>query len=225
MRVLAIRVKGGLRSFVGRRLELDALEDFVRSEDDAVAFVHGLAGIGKSTLVSALAERLDDDGALDVVVLDCRTIEPTERGLLGALGIETVGGKLPALLVLDHYEVFRLMDTWLRQVLVPSFGSDSRLLIVGRERPVAAWFSAPSGFRSMPLGPLDDADALGLLDRLGVPERQARRLNRIARGHPLALALAAAGEAYSQDSSSRRPRRETSSPSSRASISATSTTR
>lgn len=188
-------MKGGLRSFVGRRSELAALEDFAQRGDDAAAYVHGIAGIGKSTLVSTLAERLEASG-VDVVVLDCRTIEPTERGLLGALGIDKLGAGLPSLLVLDHYEVFRLMDTWLRQVLVPSLESDSRLLLVGREPPVAPWFATPEGFRNVPLGPLPEDDAVGLLDRFGVSEGNAQRLNRIARGHPLALTLAAAGVAH-----------------------------
>ena len=192
MPAVAIRPRGGLRSFVGRQLELSALEDFVRSGDEGVALVHGIAGMGKSTLVAALADRLEEAG-IEVVVLDCRTIEPTERGLLGALGVDEPDEKLPTVLVLDHYEVFRLMDTWLRQVLAPTLEAESRLLLVGREPPVAAWFSSPAGFRNVPLGPLADDDALGLLERLGVSDGQARRLNRIARGHPLALTLAAAG--------------------------------
>jgi hypothetical protein len=191
---MAIRARGGSRSFVGRRIELSALEDFARSGEHAVAYVHGLAGMGKSALVCAFADRIEATG-VDVVVLDCRTIEPTERGLLGALGIEDPDGQLPSLLVLDHYEVFRLMDTWLRQVLVPSLESESRLVLAGREPPVAAWFSSPAGFRNLPLGPLREEDAVGMLDRLGVSEGEARRLNRIARGHPLALTLAAAGGA------------------------------
>ena len=61
--------------------------------------------------------------------------------------------------------------------------------------PVAGWFSLPSGFRSVPLGPLRDEDALHLLEDLGVASGEATRLNRIARGHPLALTLAVAGVA------------------------------
>jgi hypothetical protein len=49
------------------------------------------------------------------------------------------------------------------------------------------------GFHSVPIGPLDEADSLRLLDDLGVPAGDAVRLNRVARGHPLALVLASAG--------------------------------
>ena len=96
------------------------------------------------------------------------------------------------MLALDHYEVFRLMDTWLRQVLVPALPPGASVLLAGRERPLGAWF-ALEAFHTLPLGPLEDAAALALLEQLGTRAGDAARLNRIARGHPLALLLAAAG--------------------------------
>ena len=100
----------------------------------------------------------------------------------------------PLVLVLDHYEVFRLMDTWLRQVLVPAIPSTVGLVLAGRERPVAGWFRVDR-FHGLTLGPLSESDACSLLERRGVPAGEARQLNRIARGHPLALTLASAGAA------------------------------
>ena len=187
------------RRFVGRERELAALGALLGSGEPAVVHVHGIAGIGKSAVVAALADRLRTEG-INVVVLDCRTIEPTERGAQSALeqafAPDAPGnGSARSVLVLDHYEVFRLMDTWLRQVLVPSLAPGMSLLLSGREPPVAAWFSAPEGFRSVPLGPLGDGDSTELLARLGVGAADARRITRIARGHPLALTLAAAGVA------------------------------
>ncbi|HWQ24869.1 MAG TPA: winged helix-turn-helix domain-containing protein [Gaiellaceae bacterium] len=188
------------RSFVGREGELIDLEGLVCSSDQAVVYVHGIPGIGKSALVSTLARRLEASGDA-VLALDCRAIEPTTRGLQAALG----GGRegpwpgprdgSRAVLVLDHYEVFRLMDTWLRQAFVPSLPESASVLLASREPPVAGWFSLSSGFRSVPLGPLPDSDAHRLLESLGLRPSEARRLNRIARGHPLALTLAAAGVA------------------------------
>ena len=84
-------------------------------------------------------------------------------------------------IALDHYEVFRLMDTWLRQVLVPALPADTGLLLAGRERPLGAWFSL-EGFRTLPLGPLEDADALSVLEHHGIRAGDAARLNRIAGG-------------------------------------------
>ena len=162
-------------------------------------FLHGIAGIGKTALLGSF---LDDRRAVgaDVIELDCRTVEPTTRGFLHAVGgfreVDELVLRLPTpvVLALDHYELFRLMDTWLRQVLVPVLPPGVTLMLAGRERPVAAWLG-PASFCSLPLGPLDGADAQRMLQRRGVPASEATRLNRIARGHPLALMLASAGVA------------------------------
>ncbi len=196
------------RSFVGREEELAMLEDLVGPAGDAsVVHVHGDAGIGKSALVAGLLARLEMTGPA-TVALDCRSIEPTERGLLEALAIvsdseahdiDAIVARLGSLggtvvVTLDHFEVFRLMDTWLRQVLVPALDEHVRVLLVGREAPVGAWFGAgwDGLFHSVALGPLVDAEAELLLTARGHPPDEARRLNRIARGHPLALTLASA---------------------------------
>ena len=70
---------------------------------------------------------------MGLLTLDCRAVEPTERGFLRSIGdfddVVSLQGHLhaivaPFVVVLDHYEVFRLMDTWLRQVFVPGLPSD-----------------------------------------------------------------------------------------------------
>jgi hypothetical protein len=199
-----VAVREAKRSFVGREGELATLTEVSGGEVARVLYLHGVAGIGKSALLGVFLDRLRGTGA-SVVYLDCRTVEPTERGCLAAAGqVDTVEelvahlGELPqpVLLVLDHCELFRLMDTWLRRVLVPSLPAGGRLVLAGREPPVAGWFADLGGeFRSLPLGPLGDDDARQLLGVHGARAADAARLNRIARGHPLALILAAAGVA------------------------------
>lgn len=184
--------------FIGRSAELYALGGLLRG-DARVVHLHGIAGIGKSALVSIFVDHAKQDG-VTVLELDCRTIEPTIRGFCEALGgcdeaalfdhLNSLAR--PVVLVLDHYELFRLMDTWLRQMLLPRLPQGVSLLLAGRERPVSAWF-ALAGFRSIPLGPLEETEARSLLVGLGADVHDASRLNRIARGHPLALILAAAG--------------------------------
>jgi hypothetical protein len=98
------------------------------------------------------------------------------------------------ILALDNYEVFRLMDTWLRQVFVPSLGDNTRLLLVGREPPSPLWLIAREWqglFQSLTLEPLGNTASLNILRRAGLGEKDAVRINRFARGHPLALKLAA----------------------------------
>ena len=191
----------GAGSLVGREPELRALAESVEGEARVVC-LHGIAGIGKSALLRTFLDRRRAAGS-SVIELDCRTVEPTERGFLHGAGdfrklgelVEHVGDAAsPVVLTLDHYEVFRLMDTWLRQVLAPALPAGVKLVLAGRERPVSGWL-AMAEFRNLPLGPLEEADAQAMLELRGVQASEARSLNRIARGHPLALILASAGVA------------------------------
>ena len=194
-------------SMVGRERELEALLGLLEDESVLVIHLHGIAGVGKSTLLTGFTHQAEARGAV-VVPLDCRLIEPTERGfvqeLAGAIqsdevtigevtdGLGALGERV--VLTLDTYEVFRLMDTWLRQVFVPQLSDNVRLIIAGRQPPVAAWRIAPEWrglFRSISLESLDEGEALELLSQAGLAADQARRINRHTRGHPLALRLAA----------------------------------
>src|SRR5262245_8664240 len=112
-------------TFVGRRTELEtragSFEDGPR-----VIFLHGIAGVGKSALLSVFSEQARANGAA-VISLDCRAIEPTERGLLQQLGT-AIGGRVTGaeqaslrlqslgsrvLLSLVHSDVVRLVESWL----------------------------------------------------------------------------------------------------------------
>ena len=135
-----------IRPFMGRETELRALSDLVQGDETRVACLHGIAGVGKSGLVRVFLDRTRREGS-SVLLLDCRTVEPTERGFLAAAGgfddVEAFVRALspPVVIALDHYEVFRLMDTWLRQVLVPALPAGASLLLAGRERPLGAWLA------------------------------------------------------------------------------------
>jgi|SRR5215213_1834373 len=80
-------------TFVGRTDELKTLFSLL---DDGlrVIFVHGIAGVGKSALLGEFAEQARLWGA-KVVGLDCRSIEPTERGFLHDLS-NIIGAALTA---------------------------------------------------------------------------------------------------------------------------------
>jgi len=193
-------------AFVGRTDELKTLFSLL-DDDLRVVFVHGIAGIGKSALLGVFAEQARARGAV-VVNLDCRAIEPTERGFLHELStaigdavkrLAQVPQRLAALgsrviLSLDNYEVFRLMDTWLRQVFIPMLPDNVRIVMVGRDSPVLAWLTSPGWqglVRTIALGPLGEPEAVELLVRSAARQEDAQQINRFARGHPLALKLAA----------------------------------
>jgi hypothetical protein len=196
------------RNFVGRTQEVDQLLHILNEQDVMVVFVHGVGGIGKSSLLEVFASQAQGQGAV-VIKLDCRTIKPSEEGFLlelhMAIGgdstdLEAVATRLSQLgerviLALDTYEVFRMMDTWLRQVFIPSLGDTVRVVLFGREAPVSAWFTTPgwSGMvQSLRLDPLNNSEAEQLLLQCGVAQSDILRVTQFTHGHPLALKLAAA---------------------------------
>ena len=201
---------------VGRGRELALLHRLTdQGGSTLVVHLHGVAGVGKSAVLDAYLAEERIQGAV-VVRVDCRTVEPTERGFLHELGsavgtassgVAEVTGRLGALgdrvlVALDNYEVFRLLDSWLRTTFVPALPANARVVLTGRDPAVPAWFTSPQwsgSFRSVPLGPLENAAALELLVGYGVPAAVAERLNRVAGGHPLALRLAAAAVAERPD--------------------------
>ena len=94
--------------------------------------------------------------------------------------------------MLDNYESFRLLDSWLRQAFLLSLGDSVRTILSSREPPRPAWRIAPAWrglFDSTLLETFSPDVALDYLTSQGVPEESARQLNRVARGHPLALSL------------------------------------
>lgn len=195
------------KDLIARPAELALLSTALEEEGPRVVHVFGIAGIGKSTLLDMLSSQVRSQG-VTVLRLDCRAIEPTAQGLLQALSADIgitatslaqVSHRLeqlgtPVILALDTYEVFRLMDSWLRQVFIPALPDNVRVFLFGRERPLSVWQTTPGWrglFQTLALGPLPDQDATDLLGRFGIAAAAARRINRFAQGHPLALQMAA----------------------------------
>jgi hypothetical protein len=180
----------------------------VETDGPRLLYMHGIAGIGKSTLLGTFSATARSLG-VTVVGLDCRSIEPTERGFLHSLAA-AIGSKArtPAslalrlgslssrvVLTLDTYEVFRFLDVWLREVFIPALPINVRVVLCGREPAVTAWLTAPNwegAFTSLTIEALSETEALELLASAGVGTSVARRINRLAHGNPLALKLAAA---------------------------------
>jgi len=190
-------------ALIGRERERAALLELVERDVPLVAVVHGIAGVGKSMLLNAAAVDARVRGAL-VVALDGRAFEPTERGFLTSLGsalgtrlvtvadaTEALAGDARLLLTIDTHERLRLLDAWLRQSFVPALPENVRLLLAGRDAPLAWQRDLGDLLRTIRLGNLSDEAAQALLRRVGVDDAVARRVARVARGHPLSLQLAA----------------------------------
>ena len=198
----------------GRGRELGALLELLDGDGPLVGYVHGLAGVGKSTLVHAFAAAARARGAT-VVELDGHTVYTTRGAVLSALMERVTGGDvdgdadadLPTpeqvasalaalghrvVLVFDGYELWAPIDLWICRTLLPSLPAGVRVAVAGREPPDDAWRSTyGSALRVLALENLPQDDAVAMLRERGVDAALASRVNSIARGHPLSLQLAA----------------------------------
>jgi hypothetical protein len=193
------------RAVVGRMPERAALFRLLDPGGPIAIFVYGGPGVGKSALLRAFAV---DASARDAVVihLDGETIEPSEAGFVNALGramgksltdvvaateaVDAAGERV--VVTVDACDRLAGLDAWLRDTWLPTLGDHVRLVIAGRRPPVPQW-TARYGplLAQIGLDTLSPAYAAELLRRLGVPRDRATRVNRVLRGHPLALQLAA----------------------------------
>jgi hypothetical protein len=171
--------------FVGRSEELHDLVAAARREPGAAQtiFVHGPAGIGKTELLRELVRACADEG-IAVHRVDARGVESAPGEVARAL---TPGAA--RVVVVDNYEQLAAVDDWLRERWLPELPADVVLVLAGRAAPALAWRRLGS-IRSIRLRGLDDRDAIELLRRRGVHDRDYEAILSFTHGHPLALALA-----------------------------------
>ena len=142
------------RLFVGRDAELGRLAAWFTdpSTDDVRLFwIHGVGGIGKTTLVHRL-ETLALERNVPALTISCGHLRPSPEALMNAIGTccgaaaSEVFGALAAspagVLVLDTYEAVRGIDDWLRAVrATPPARVVPRAL--GAEPPGLRWRADP----------------------------------------------------------------------------------
>lgn len=193
-------------SVFGREAELSVLGRVLEEDGPRVCFVYGISGIGKSTLLDRFADDCRSRG-VPVFRVDCRSVEPTDQGFLeglaaaversgaprGAGELVPIVGPGRSVVIVDTYELFRIADPWLRRELLAALGPSVSVVVAGREPPMLEWTMERGqfgGLEVLPLGPLDDHSVDMIIRAAGVDEATAAQVNRIARGHPLALRLA-----------------------------------
>src|SRR5262245_9058952 len=177
----------------GRERELASLQRVLDANGPRVAFVYGVAGIGKSALLNAFASGVRGSGT-HVWRIDCAAIDPTESSFRAALDAAGCQPGRAGVVLVDTYEMFRIADPWLRHELVPSLSTDLRFVIAGRDAPMLEWSTERGrvgGLEILPLVGLTDDAAQAFLAEANVAKDHADMVCRIARGHPLSLRLAA----------------------------------
>lgn len=185
------------RTFVGRERELALFDALIAGEASAsVVFVHGVGGVGKSTLLREVARRAARRGFTPVLV-EGRELAPVPGQLEAAL--DGVAAHARPLVVFDTYERMAAVGGYLRARLLPALPEGSLVVLAGRRAPEPGWLS--DGWEhitaTLELGPLGDADATALVAQHGVTAASAdadariTTLLRWADGSPLALALGA----------------------------------
>jgi hypothetical protein len=188
------------RTFVGRDDELTRFgEALSGSSPRRVFLVHGVGGIGKSTLLDEFRARAVAVGR-PAVLLDGREMDPSPEAVRAALARaaavpEPRLGELAGLTVLlDHYENLAPVDAWVRGELLPELPADGIAVLAGRDAPAPAWRRLP-GWRELGavlrLDCWSEAESAEFLSRSGVAPEDRPNLVQLSRGHPLALALLA----------------------------------
>ncbi len=194
------------RLFVGRDAEIARLASWLsdpsRPDGPRLFWLHGVGGVGKTTLLHRL-ETLAFEHNVPMVTISCAHLRPSPEALLQAIatsyGVETpstIPRQLAAspvgLLVLDGYEAVRGIDDWVRERFVQQLPVGWRLVLSGRSPPGMRWRVDPTWTTAeeIPLGDLSPVEAEALLERRGVAAPEREKIVRFAGGHPLTLVLA-----------------------------------
>jgi hypothetical protein len=200
--VLATRRRG---RFVGRSGELELVRAALAATEPpfSVLWLTGPGGIGKTSLLDAVAEQAEEAGGSRVVRLDGRDL-PSSPGAVLDVVREALGapdGDEPVaapegrmVLLFDAYERLGALDDWLRTSLLPRLPATALTVVASRALPSPAWRADPAWrelLRVVSLRNLSPEESCDYLRVCGVDEAVHDRLVGVTRGHPLGLSLLA----------------------------------
>jgi hypothetical protein len=193
------------RCFVGRDGELELVRAALDAREPpfSVLWFTGPGGIGKTSLLEAIAEQAEEAGGWRVVRLDGRELPSSPRvafdvvreALGAAQGDEAVAAPEGRLVLLfDAYERLGGLDEWVRTWLLPRLPATALTVVAGRQLPGPAW-RADAAWRGLlrvvSLRNLGPEESRSYLRACGVDEALHDRLIEVSHGHPLGLSLLA----------------------------------
>ncbi|WP_316751357.1 AAA family ATPase [Streptomyces herbicida] len=180
--------------FVGRDDVLAVFRSAVAAagpDQEAVIFVHGPGGTGKSTLLQRFADEARGAGRR-VLQVNARDMEPSRQAF------ETRAGDvldLPeAVLIVDNFEHCQGLEPWLAHEFLPRLPVGALVVLASRNAPCTHWrkdLGWSTALHVARLSDLRDAEARELLRRMRVRPSVHDTLIELTHGHPLALRLAA----------------------------------
>ncbi|MBS1890525.1 MAG: hypothetical protein JST59_04480, partial [Actinobacteria bacterium] len=174
------------KRFVGRGKELVALEGLCADAGGGIAFVCGSAGVGKSALLRAAAERAA--GGRNLLRLRAGAAEAVAE-------LARLERTAPPLVLLEGFDRSPAAVAFLRSTLLHSLPPGAVVLAESRHPPPSDLLAERLGsaVRAIALAPLDTAESLELLAGHGLVGEEAEAVSAWAAGWPAALVLAAAG--------------------------------
>mgnify|MGYP001457168688 CR=1 FL=1 len=185
-----------------RKYELEYLATIFTQDGPDIIAIHGIAGIGKSTLLREFVK----NRSAKVILFNCQLIEPTpssfKKAFVEMLGMEDqplpiIADKIEpqAVILLDQFESFRLLETWFRRDFMTIMQSKIKLIFASRVPPDHQWIINPPincRYSSLKLSSFSFKDSVNFLQLAGHSKVTAIGINQFANGHPLALRLASA---------------------------------
>lgn len=204
-----------LSRFVGRQRERAAFASLL-AECPArfrLLHIHGPGGVGKSALLHAFLRQAEEAGIragrVDgrEVPADAQRFAAAVRAALGVQGDEPLERALGrtgerCLLAVDTCEALRPLEDWLREALLPQLPETALVILADRE-PLSLSWRLDAGWRDLlaiwQLQNFDERESRAYLDARAVPPQHVDHVLAFARGHPLALALAADAVLQSPD--------------------------
>ncbi len=190
--------------FVGRERECRVVQTWLsrNAAPTQLLGVTGIGGIGKTSLLMKFLQMAQEADSY-TAWLDGRAIDHTPQGFVSALpafwqvpqfGL-SLGGH-HAVLAVDNYEEAYGLDTWLREVYLPTFPSENVLVILGSRHSFLQRWRVDAGWRKrvieLELLPMTIHDVRAWQQLSQSPDKAAlpaESLYQRTLGLPLALAL------------------------------------
>ncbi len=188
--------------FVGRETQCEWVQHWLSHPHPPTRIVGitGMGGVGKSSLLVRLLQIAQAEGAHTAWV-DGRTCYRTPRGFLDSLPASfdqwraVDGDPTPMVVAIDNYDDLQVLESWLREVFLQDMPDEGLLLLVASRGHLMSQWELDPGWRSRtvhwPLDAFTPDEVEDFLMRREWPLDEVITARRLAKGHPLSLAVLA----------------------------------